>query len=213
MKLLKYVDKNHKYIKVNILNESYYLQTYKEELLLDHTSYTHPNTGNDLLPRWTLNTLDINGVKNNSSFFKSTNLHTPSSKTGMYESLKIRMFIESSSPNFSIDNSTFCSMERNDLSNVKHIYFRYGRYSDSSDSHPKVMLRMDIDIINNDQTYTTITSIEENTTYSQTWHNQGWLTMNLPISDDNKGVRFNFTQISQANCDMDIQDNYIYYEF
>ena len=132
----------------------------------------------------------------------------------MDEYLKTRKHIETSSPNFSSDNSTFCSMTRTDLNNVKHRRFRYGRYSSDADDAPnKRMLRMDIDVINLDNTYTTLKSIIQNNEYSEIKYGKGWKTMNLSRSDNKKGIRFYFSHISNFNCDMDIQDIFIYYEF
>ena len=68
LNLIKYIDKNDDYIKVNILDNNYYLRVFKEDWLLDHTSYIIPNTGDDLLPIWELDSLDSNGIQNNNIF-------------------------------------------------------------------------------------------------------------------------------------------------
>ena len=214
LNLIKFIEANVDYIKVNVLNENYYLTRSKKQLLLSRTSYIYPNSGEDLLSDWTLDILDVNGVVNNHSFFKSSTLGTPSPGTGMAENTLPRLFIETSHPNHSNDNSTFCSMERRGLKNIRQILFTYGRHSrDYDQSGPKSMLRLDIDIINTDNSYTTIKSLLENTDYSDYRHGAGWKNMIISVTGGNIGVRFKFTHIKQANNDMDIQDILIYHEF
>ena len=111
LKLIRYEEESVEYVRVNILDNDYYLKVYQEDSLIDVTTYIVTNMGSDLLPKRSLNSQNMSGVDAKNAFFRSSNYSTPTPFSGMSYHVD-GMYIETSNTNFGDGN--FCSMERTD---------------------------------------------------------------------------------------------------
>ena len=108
------------------------------------------------------------------------------------------MFIETSSYNHG--NNAFCSWERTDIIQVSNITFYYNRFSILTNNALKSMGRFRIQLLLEDNTWSTIYTIEKNTNYSA--NSTDWNLLNLDITQSNYGVKFIYDQIDTPHADM-----------
>ena len=107
------------------------------------------------------------------------------------------MYIEISSANHG--NNVFCSFERINIIQITNITFYYNRYS-SSDSNLRAMGRFRIQLLLDDNTWSTQYTIAKNTQYSD---NSGdWTLLSLDFTIENYGIILIYDQIDRAHADM-----------
>ena len=166
------------YLKVSVGNDTYNLTKYNKIQLIDVTEIRYPNIGITLLPKWKIKNLNkINGAKLG-NFLRSTFTNSPTSQTGATALPPIGnsfMYIESSSNNHG-DEKVFVSWERTDIIQVTNIIFYYNRFSD----HNPSMGRFRIQLLLEDNTWSTQYTIDKNNQYSDT--STEWKLLNLDFT-------------------------------
>ena len=108
------------------------------------------------------------------------------------------MYIETSSNNRG--NHTYVIWERIDIIQITNVTFYYNRYSILTDDTIKSMGRLRIEVKLDDDTWSTQYTIAENTQYSNS--STEWSLLNLDITVENYGIRFNYDRIDTAHADM-----------
>ena len=144
--------------------------------------------------------------KNNGSkagnFLKSTVTNFPSSNPGATALPPIGtafMYIETSSNNHGHDR-VFVSWERTDITQITNITFYYNRYSILNNDSLKSMGRFRIQLLLEDNSWSTVYTIAKNTEYSDT--STDWTVLNLDFTKENYGIKFIHDQIDTAYADM-----------
>ena len=107
------------------------------------------------------------------------------------------MYIQTSSNNNG--NIVFASFERTDIIQITNITFSYNRFS-SCDNNLRGMSRFRIQLILEDNTWSTQYTIAKNTQYSATLTD--WTSLNLDFTIQKYGIKLIFDQIDTAHADM-----------
>ena len=196
--LLRFNQTLQNYLKVSVGGDIYNLTKYDKVQLTDVTEIRYPNIGITLLPKWKIKNLNkLNGAKLG-NFLKSTITNSPTSDTGATSLPPIGnsfMYIESSSNNHGIEK-VFVSWERTDIIQITNITFYYNRFSD----HNPSMGRFRIQLLLEDNTWSTQYTIDKNTQYSDT--STDWTLLNLNFTVENYGIKLIYDQIDTPHADM-----------
>ena len=111
------------------------------------------------------------------------------------------MYIETSSANYG--NKVFCSFERTDIiqiSQIRNITFYYNRFSILTNDSLKSMGRFRIQLLLEDDIWSTQYTIEKNTQYGD--NSTDWTLLNLDFTVENYGIRLYYDQIDTPHSDM-----------
>ena len=159
------------------------------------------NSGGYLLPgcRIFCNDEDNNGKI--VSFIRSTKTNSPTGDSGATSLPPIGdafMYIETSSGNHG--NNVFCSFERTDIIQITNITFHYNRFSMSTNNNLRAMGRFRIQLLSENNTWSTVYTIEKNNQYSD--NSTDWSFLNLDITQENYGIRLFYVEIDTAHADM-----------
>ena len=199
--ILRFNQTLQNYLKISVGNDIYNLTKYNEISLTDITEIRAPNSGADLLQKWKIQCRDIIGDSEPSKFLKSTKTSSPTPDTGATILPPIGsafMYIETSSNNRG--NHTYVIWERIDIIQITNVTFYYNRYSILTDDTIKSMGRLRIEVKLDDDTWSTQYTIAENTQYSNS--STEWSLLNLDITVENYGIRFNYDRIDTPHADM-----------
>ena len=107
------------------------------------------------------------------------------------------MYIETSSNNSGSDD-VFVSWERTDIIQITNITFYYNRFSILTSDSLKSMGRFRIQLLLDDNTWSTRYNIPKNDRYSDT--STEWTLVNLNFTVENYGVRLIYDQIDSAHA-------------
>ena len=189
------------YFKVSVGNDTYNLTKYNKIQLNGVTEIRNPNIGITLLPKWKIKNLNkINGSKLG-NFLKSTITNSPTGCSGAMSLPPIGnsfMYIETSSNNHG--NNVFVSWERTDIIQITNITFYYNRFLILTNDSLKSMGRFRVQLLLEDNTWSTIYTIAKNTQYSTT--STEWTLLNLDFTVENFGIRLYYDQLDTAHADM-----------
>ena len=188
------------YLKVSVGNDTYNLTKYDKIQITDTTEIKYPNTGRYLLQKWPIKCKDKNNNSKLQNFILSTKTSSPTGFSGAESLLPIGdsfMYIETSSNNHG--NDVFCSFERCDIILITNITFYYNRFS-STDINLRSMGRFRIQLLLDDNTWSTKYTIEKNTNYSD--NPTDWTLLNLDFTEENYGIKLIYDQIDTAHADM-----------
>ena len=160
------------------------------------------NSGSDVLPNWKVvcNNKSNNGKITN--FIKTTRTNSPTGDSGATSLPPIGtgfMYIETSGNNSNSDN-IFVSWERTDIIQITNITFYYNRYSILTNNSLKSMGRFRIQLLLEDNTWSTRYNIPKNDRYSDT--STEWTLVNLNFTIENYGIKLIYDQIDTAHADM-----------
>ena len=108
------------------------------------------------------------------------------------------MYIETSSNNHG--NNVFVSWERTDFIQNSNITFYYNRFSILTDNSKKSMGRFRIQLLLEDNTWSTRYNIPKNDRYSNSCTQ--WTLVNSNFTVENYGVRLIYDQIDTPHADM-----------
>ena len=190
------------YLKVSIGNDIYNLTKYNKIQLTDTTTMKAGNTGAYLLPYWKFFCNDkINNGKI-TNFIKSTKSNSPTGDSGATSLPAIGsafMYIETSSSNHG-HNRVFVSWERTDIIQITNITFYYNRFSILTNNNLKAIGRFRIQLLLEDNTWSTQCTIAKNTQYSDT--STDWTLLNLDFTIENYGIKLVYDQIDKPHADM-----------
>ena len=188
------------YLKVSVGDTIYHLTKYNKIQLTDTTIMRYPNHGGYLLQNWIITAQDENGNAKLNNFIKSTKTSSPTGSSGATSLPPIGnayMYIETSGGNSGSDN-IFVSWERTDIIQITNITFYYNRFSISNES--RNMGRFRIQLLLDDNIWSTQYTIEKNTQYSET--STDWKLLNLDFTIKNYGIKLIYDKIDTAHADM-----------
>ena len=199
--LLRFNQTLQNYLKVSVGNDVYNLTKYDKIQLTDTTVMKAGNTGGFLLQNWNIKCNDKNGNGKISNFVKSTKTHSPSLNSGAESLPPIGdsfMCIETSSNNHG--DNVFVSWERTDIIQITNITFSYNRYSILTNDDLKNMGRFRIQLLLDDNTWSTQYTIPKNTQYNSS--PTEWSLLNLDFTIENYGIKLILDQIDTAHSDV-----------
>ena len=189
------------YLKVSVGNDTYNLTKYKKIQLTDITVMNAGNTGSYFSPYWKIICNDKNNSGKISNFNKSTKTNSPTGSSGATTSSLVGnalMCIETSSNNNG--NNVFVSWERIDIIQITNITFYCNRFSISIIDSLKAMGGFRIQLLLEDNTWSTQYTIAKNTQYSDT--STDWTLLNLDFTLENYGFKLVYDQIDTPHADM-----------
>ena len=189
------------YLKVSVGNDTYNLTKYNKTSITDITEIKFPNSGTALLQKWKIYCNNKNNQSSISDFIKSTKTNSPSSYSGATSRPPIGnafMYIETTSNNHG--SNVFVSWERTDNIQITKIEFYYNRYSILTNDNLKNMGRFRIQLLLDDNTWSTQYIIAKNTRYSDS--PTEWSLLNLDFTIENYGIKLILDQIDTAHSDM-----------
>ena len=190
------------YLKVSVGNDTYNLTKYDKIQIIDITEIKYPNIGSDLLQKWNIKCNNKNNVSKVGDFIKSTKTNSPTGHSGATSLPPIGnsfMYIETSSNNHSHER-VFVSWERTDIIQISNITFYYNRFSILFNDSKKSMGRFRIQLLLEDNKWTTQYTIDKNTQYSDS--ESEWKLLNLDITVENYSIKLILDQIETAHSDM-----------
>ena len=189
------------YLKVSVRNNTYNLTKFDKIQITDTTILKAGNTGANLLQNWNIICNDRNNNGNIHYFVKSTKTHSPTGNSGATSLPPIGlafMYIETSSNNHG--NNVFVSFERTDIIQITNITFYYNRFSILTNDSLKSMGRFRIQLLLEDDTWSTQYTIPKNSQYSD--NSTDWTLLNLDFTKTNYGIKLVYDQIDTAHADM-----------
>ena len=198
--ILRFNQTLQNYLKVSVGNDTYNLTKYDKIQITDTTIIKYPNNGGYLLQNWIIRCNDKNNNGKIQNFLRSTKTNSPTASSGATVLPPIGdsfMFIETSSNNYG-DNA-FVSFERTDIIQISNISFHYNRYS-SSNQNLTAMGRFRIQLLLEDNTWSTQYTISKNTQYSD--DSTDWTLLNLNFTIENYGIKLIYDQIDNPHADM-----------
>ena len=189
------------YLEVSVGNDIYNITKYDKIQITDTTEMRYPNIGSDLLQKWNIKCNNKNNISKVGDFIKSTKTNSPTSYSGATSSPPIGsafMYIETSSNNHG--NNVFVSWERTDIIQISNITFYYNRFSILFNDSKKSMGRFKIQLLLEDNTWSTRYNIPKNDRYSDS--STQWTLINLNFTVENYGIRLVYDQIDTPHADM-----------
>ena len=159
------------------------------------------NSGGYLLPSWRIICNDKNNNGKISNFVRATKTNSPTGNSGATTAPPIGnafLYIETSGGNYG--NNTFVSFERTDNIQITNITFYYNRFSILTNDNLKAMGRFRIQLLLEDNTWSTQYTMAKNTQYSNT--STEWTLLNLDFTVENYGIKLIYDQIDTAYADM-----------
>ena len=197
------------YLKVTVGNNTYNLSKYNKIQLTDTTFIKYPNTGGYLLPGWRNFCNDKNNNGKIRDFIKSTKTNSPTGFSGATSLPPIGisfMYIETSGNNSGNDD-VFVSWEKLDIIQITNITFYYNRYSILIDDSKKSMGRFRIQLLLENNTWSTQYTIAKNDEYSD--NSTDWTLLNLDFTVENYGIKLIYDQVDTPHADMCFSNNTI----
>ena len=188
-------------LKVAVGYDTYNLTKYNKIQLTDTTIIKYPNSGGYPIQNWLIKCHDKNNAGKIQNFVKSTKTYVPSSHsraTSLPPIGSASMYKETSSNNQG--SNVFVSWERSDFFQITNITFYYNKFSNLTDDNIKKMGRFGIQLLLEDNTWSTQYTIAKNTEYSDT--STEWILSDLDFTIENYGVKLILDQIDTAHSDM-----------
>ena len=189
------------YLKVSVDNDTYNLTKYDKIQIIDTTSIKSPNTGGYLLQNWNIKCNDKNNNGKIQNFIRSIKTNSPTGDSGATALPPIGdsfMYIETSSNNHG--NNVFVSFERTDIIQISNITFYYNRFSILTNDSLKSMGRFRIQLLLENNTWSTVYTIDKNTQNSD--NSTDWTLLNLDFTTENYGIKLIYDEIDTAHADM-----------
>ena len=157
------------YLKVSVGNDTYNFTNYDRIQLADTTIIKYPKTGSNFLQIWVIECNDKNNCGRIQNFINSTKTHSAtgySATTSLPPIGNSFMYNETSSNNHG--NNVFVSFGRIDILQICNLTFYYNRFSILTIDSSKSMGRFRIQLILEDNTWSTGYNIPKNDRYSDT---------------------------------------------
>ena len=189
------------YLKVSVGNDIYNLTKYNKISITDITEIKFPNSGNALLQKWKVYCNNKNNQSRINDFIKSTKTSSPTGFSGATSLSPIGdafMYIETSSNNHG--SNVLVSWEKTDIIQISNITFYYNRFSILTNDNLKNMGLFRIQLLLDDNTWSTQYTIDKNTQYSDS--ESEWKLLNLDFTIENYGIKLILDQIDTAHSDM-----------
>ena len=189
------------YLKVSVGNDTYNLTKNDKIQIIDTTEMRYPNIGSDLLQKWNIKCNNKNNQSRITDFIKSTKTNSPTGYSGAESLPSIGnsfMYIETSSNNHGDD--VFVSWERTDIIQISDITFYYNRFSILTNDSKKSMGRFRVQLLLQDNTWSTRYNIPKNNRYSNS--PTQWSKLSLNFTEENYGIKLILDEIDSAHSDM-----------
>ena len=189
------------YLKVSVGNDTYNLTKYNKISITNITEIKFPNSGTALLQKWKIYCNNKNNQSRISDFIKPTKTNSPTGYSGAVSLPPIGnsfMYIETSSNNHG--NNVFVSWERTDIIQITNITFYYNRFSILTNEDKKSMGRFRIQLLLEDNTWSTQYTIAKNSHHNNT--SIEWKLLNLDFTVENYAIRLVYDQIDTPHADM-----------
>ena len=199
--ILRFNQTLQNYLKVSVGNDTYNLTKYNKISITDITEIKFPNSGNALLQKWKTYCNNKNNQSRINDFIKSTKTNSPSSHSGATSLPPIGdsfMYIETSSNNHG--PNVFVSWEKTDIIQISNITFYFNRFSILTNNNLKNMGRFRIQLLLDDNKWSTRYTIAKNTQYNDS--ESEWKILNLDFTVENYGIKLILDQIDTAHSDM-----------
>ena len=200
--LLRFNQTLENYLKVSVGNDTYNLTKYNKIQILDTTEIKYPIIGSDLLQKWNIKCNNKINQSRITNFIKSTRKNSPTGHSGATSLPPIGnsfMYIETSSNNHGHER-VFVSWERTDIIQISNITFYYNRFSILTNISKKSMGRFRIQLLLEDNTWSTRYNIPKNDRYSDS--STQWTLINLNFTIENDGIKLIYDQIDTPHADM-----------
>ena len=200
--LLRFNQTLENYLKVSVGNDIYNLTKYNKTQITDMTEIKYPNIGSDVLQKWNIKCNNKNNVSKVGNFIKSTKTNSPTGHSGSTSLPPIGnsfMYIETSLNNHAHER-VFVSWERTDIIQTSNITFYYNRFSILTNNSKKSMGRFRIQLLLEDNTWSTRYNISKNDRYSDS--STQWTLVNLSFTIENYGIKLIYDQIDTSHADM-----------
>ena len=155
------------YLKVSVGNDTYDLTKNDKIQITDTTIIKYPNSGGYLLQIWIIKCNDKNNACKIQNFIRSTKTTSQTGDSGATNLPPISdsfMYIETSCNNHG--NIVFVSFERTDIIQIIIITFYYNRISILTNDSLKSMGRLRIQLLLEDNIWSTRYNIDKNDRYS-----------------------------------------------
>ena len=189
------------YLKVSVGNDTYNLTKYDKVRLTDLTTIRTGSWSGYLLPSWRIFCNERNNNGKISNFNRSTRTNSPTGDSGATSLPPIGtafMYIETSSNNHG--PNVFVSWERTDIIQIINITFYYNRFSILPNDSLNSMGRFRIQLLLEDNTWSTQYTIAIITQYGD--NSTDWTLLNLNFTVEIYGIRLYYDQIDTAHADM-----------
>ena len=189
------------YLKVNVGNDISNLTKYNKVQLTDTTIIKTGNSGGYLLPPWRIFCNDKNNKGKTTNFVRATKTNSPTGDLGATSLLHIGnffMYIETYGGNHG--NNIFVNFERTDNIQITDMIFYYRRFSLLTNDSLKLMGRVRIQLLLEDNTWSTRYKIPKNDRYSDT--STGWTLLSLNFTIQNFGIKLIYDEIDTPHADM-----------
>ena len=199
--ILRFNQTLQNYLKVSVGNDTYKLTKYDKKQITDSTVIRVGNGGAFILPLWKIICNNKNNNGKISNFIKTTKTNSPTSQSGATVLPPIGnafMYIEKSGDNYG--NNTFVSFERTDSIQITNITFYNNRFSILTNDSLKSMGRFRIQLLLEDNTWSSQYTIAKNTQYTTT--STEWTLLNLDFTVENYGIKIIYDQIDTPHADM-----------
>ena len=186
--VVRYNQTLQNYFEVSVGSNIYNLTKCDKIQLTDTTIMKHPILGGYLLQNWNIKCNDKNNNGKIQNFIKSTKTNSPTGDSGATSLPPIGnafMYIETSSGNHG--NNAFCSLERTDIIQITKLTFYYNRFSILTNDSLKSMGRFRVQLLLEDNTWSTQYTIAKNTQYSD--NSTDWTLLNLDFTVENYGIK------------------------
>ena len=190
------------YLKVSVGNDTYNLTKYDKIQITDTTIIKYPNSGGYLLQNCLIKCNDINNAGKIQNFIRSTKTGSPTGDSGAESLPPIGdsfMYIETSSNNHGHER-VFVSWERTDIIQITNITFYYNRFSILTNDSLKSMGRFRIQLLSEDNTWSTRYNIPKNDRYIDL--STDWTLVSLNFNVENYGIKLIYDEMDTAHADM-----------
>ena len=193
------------YLKVSVGNDIYNLTKYDKIQIIDITESKYPNIGSDLLQKGNIKCNNKSNFSKIGDFKKSSITNSPTGYSGATNLPPIGnsfMYIETSSNKNGFN--VFVTWERTDIIQISNITFYYNRFSILTNEDKKSMGRFRIELLLEDNTWSTRYIIPKNDRYSDS--STQWTLVNLKFTVENYGIKVIYDQIDTPHADMCFSD-------
>ena len=200
--ILRFNETLQNYLKVSVGNHTCNLTKYDKIQLIDITEIKFPNWGGYPQQNWVIICNDFNKNGKIQNFIRSTKTSSGTAHSGAGALPPIGnsfMYIETSSANHGYGR-IFVSLERSDIIHITNKTFYYKRFSILTNDSLKAMGRFRIQLLLEDNTWSTQYTIAKNSKYSNS--PTEWSLLNLNFTVKNNGIKIIYDQIDTAHADM-----------
>ena len=200
--LLRFNQTLQNYLKFSVGNDTYNLTKYDKIQITDTTEIKYSNIGSGLLQKWNIKCNNKNNVSKVGDFIKSTKANSPTGHSGATILPPIGnglIYTETSSNNHGHER-VFVSWERTDIIQTSNKTFYYNRFSILTNNSKKSMSRFRIQLLLENNTWSTRYKIAKNDRYSDS--STQWTLINLNFTVEIFVVRLVYDEIDTLHADM-----------